>query len=179
MQLSDKLIPLFSKDSEVEGLDAFFHGTRYNALTVTLASVQDSAVSYAIDFRAFNTGIAFRYRFPSPSAMKALAVHEVSEFDFDGGLGGWNAAVQGDSLADAGPEGFLVPVELTFGEGIRITLSEEPGRGQEAIRVVPGPEHEHLLTVSPAAGQAGEQIRTDPPVTPWRILVIHKTKVNE
>ena len=108
---------------------AFFSDLKYNSLTVPLRSKTSADMAFAIEFRTFNTGIAYRYRFESTASLQRLAVREASEFNFDTALGAWTINENTHTTLQNPGGGIMVPAILSFAGGKLVTIMAEEGRG--------------------------------------------------
>ncbi len=159
-----------------DGVTSFFRDLKYNERSVRLSYERDPDLAYTIDFRAFNGGVAYRYRFDSQEVRSALLAFEKTEFHFIDNHTGWEGAAPGDTVPT---DAFYLPVELMSGQGHSIKIFEDPGVAGPPLQFRQQAGSSTAYSLLYSSGGAVEQARAEALVTPWRIMLISKRKDNE
>lgn len=150
---------------------AFFNDLKFNELSVFLRSGIKPESGYIIDFRAFDDGFAFRYRFYSRDETEELMPHESSEFNFNGSGGNWDPISQPDSLYLT-EDVYSLPVDLASDDHMAVRIFETTGEDGSSLKLKQDKQNASAFSVffdeggSVAADYFTEQ------ATPWRVILI-------
>ncbi len=154
---------------------------RHNQLVLRLAETRAPLRRLDLIFRAYNDGVAFRYRLPAQTGMRELAIiSELTRFRFDGNHRTWSIPADYDSyehLYRRLPLDELVsantPLTLETDSGVCLAIHEAnltdyPGMTLAAVRGEP-----LTLECDLVPWPDGVKVRGGAPlVTPWRTLQI-------
>jgi alpha-glucosidase len=157
---------------------------------VTISLEEETARHRRLDliFRAYDDGVAFRYRFPEQPEMTRLTIaEERSTFAFDGELQAYTLPLetfttpyevryQRVPLRDVSPDGLLgLPLLLEHPNGTWIALTEANLTDYAGMYVVSVDGRPGALTsrLSPWPDDPQVKVKAQVPhVSPWRVLMI-------
>jgi hypothetical protein len=161
-----------------DGGASFFKDLKYNERSVCLSYEQDTGLAYTIDFRAFNGGVAFRYRFDTESAKRALLRNERTEFNLNDKDISWEVRAQADTTRQQ-QDGYPLPVELMSDRYHTIAISEYATPDTQALRVRQQADSSMAFTLLNSALDMEGGGMTGQLSTSWRIMFISNSKNNE
>lgn len=159
-----------------EALPEYVGQQKYNSLYINLESTLQPDQGYAMEFRVFRGGMAFRYHFPSASLKEQVAGYEHSEFIFSQTDPVGESSTLHDSLGGL-QASFPLPFELVNSNGYHMTILGEPSDTSH-LRLKASLETPFKL-VTQVDDEAGHVATENALTGPWRVILISKTESNE
>lgn len=151
----------------------------YRELTVALR--QGDGRVFDVIVRAYDDGIAFRYRIPVQPGLATLGiVDEATEFALAGDPTAWWTERSWESAGDENPQQSTpysqmgasnLPATFRYADGTHLSIHEADLVDYAAMTIVPESGRLHAALV-PTPGRAAAVVTTAGRTTPWRTLTI-------
>lgn len=147
----------------------------FNETTLHLQTLGDQPRKVDITYRAYNEGLAFRYKIPKPSGLDQITINrELSEFQFPADHKTWVVyTAQGDyeeaTLSQVKP-GCERPLTIQADDDCYLAIGEAALVDYARMKFAPLKGTEHSL-VSQLHGKVQSKL---PMETPWRFIMVAK-----
>lgn len=169
MQIESQITNKIELEYNGRANEEFWIGKLFNSISFELISAEIPGISYFIDFRAYDGGVAYRYRFPERDIMETIGVFESSEFNLNQAGMQWDIETR-QGMGDSTDQSLILPMSILSQNSYKVIVAETS-------------DHDHAQLIQADKKIPSFIIKTDPNgsgldfsslVTPWRVLIISK-----
>lgn len=152
----------------------FFSDRSYNSLIVYLASANNRAAGYTIEFRTFKNGFAFRYHLFPELNPESVFSKEITEFALTQRKQ-FSLADKSDGTSAIAVNEYDLPVRFLSNQKEDIEISELNGEHPYRMQLIQKKEKPNVFLTSVKRSESVEAYPNDSHSTPWRIVWVIKS----